>query len=278
MGRSRCQIEGSGEDSGEEVPTVGYIIDGPEDGLSWEICSVGIPRAPTDFIQAAFKAGHPRTMAFHLADGTKQVLLENFGEEQFELSKKRLDFIRKWSTRAQELKEDEAKYHDGLPKHVQVILKGKRLLLLKEILQDIDYPDRDLVKHISEGFSISGWLPKSGICPPELRCPEHDVATVRVMAQVLNKMIVSQIAKQDDDELAKRAWASTLEEIDMQWVWLDDSSDFSNFLLAKRFPLEQKQKLRIIDDCTAGGLNQTCGSQEKLKIRAIDSLWRPFGG
>ena len=31
--------------------------------------------------------------AIHLADGIKQVLLENFGEEQFELSKKRLDFI-----------------------------------------------------------------------------------------------------------------------------------------------------------------------------------------
>ena len=68
------------------------------------------------------------------------------------------------------------------------------------------------------------------------------------------------------------AGTSTLEEIDMQWVWLDDSSDFSNFLLAKRFPLEQKQKLRIIEDCTAGGLNQTCGSQEKLKIHAIDEL------
>ena len=150
---------------------------------------VGIPRAPADFIQAAFKAGHPRAMAIHLADGIKQVLLENFGDEQFELSKKRLDFIRKWSTRAQELKEDEAKYHDSLPRHLQVILKGKRLLLLREILQDIDYPDRDLVKHISEGFSISGWLPKSGIFPQELRRPEHDVATVKIMAQGLNKMI-----------------------------------------------------------------------------------------
>ena len=93
-------VKDSGESGHGEVPTVGYIIDGPEDGLSWEICSVGIPRAPADFIQAAFKAGHPRTMAIHFADGIKQVLLENFGDEQFELSKTRLDFIRKWSTRA----------------------------------------------------------------------------------------------------------------------------------------------------------------------------------
>ena len=255
------------ENSGEEGHlTVGYIIDGPEDGFSWEVCSVGIPREPVDFIKAAFKAGHPRTMAIHLADGIKQVLLENFREEQFELSKKRLDFIRKWSNRARELNDDEAKYHYSLPKHLQVILKGKRLLLLKEILQEIDYPDRDLVKH------ISGWLPKSGIFPPELRRPEHDIETVKIMARGLNKMIVSQLEKQDDDELAKRAWASTMEEIDMQWVWLDDTSEVGNFLLAKRFPLEQKQKLRIIDDCTAGGLNQTCGSQEKLKIHAIDEL------
>ncbi len=92
------------------------------------------------------------------------------------------------------------------------------------------------------------------------------------MARGLNKMIVSQLEKPDDDELAKRAWASTMEEIDMQWVWLDDTSEVGNFLLAKRFPLEQKQKLRIIDDCTAGGLNQTCGSQDKLKIHAIDEF------
>ena len=113
---------------------------------------------------------------------------------------------------------------------------------------------------------------KSGIFPPELRRPEHDIETVKIMARGLNKMIVSQLEKPDDDELAKRAWASTMEEIDMQWVWLDDTSEVGNFLLAKRFPLEQKQKLRIIDDCTAGGLNQTCGSQEKLKIHAIDEL------
>ncbi len=75
------------------------------------------------------------------------------------------------------------------------------------------------------------------------------------MAQGLNKMIVSQLEKQGDDELAKRAWARAMEEIDMQWVWLDDTSNFSDFLLAKRFPLGQKQKLRIIDDCTAGGLS-----------------------
>ena len=206
-----------------EVLTVGHVIDGPEDGLSWEICSIGIPREPADFIQAAFKA-------VHLPDGIKQVLLENFGEEQFELSKKRPEFIRKWSNRAKELKEDEARYHDGLPKHLQVILKGKRLLLLKEILQDIYYPDRGLVKHISQGFSISGWLPKSGIFPPELRRPEHDISTVKIMAKGLNRMIISQIEKQDDDELAERAWASTLEEVDMQWVWLDDSSNVCDYM------------------------------------------------
>ncbi len=157
-----CKLKEPVKNSGDvvhgEVLTVGHIIDGPEDGLSWEICSVGIPREPVDFIKAAFKAGRPRTMAIHLADDIKQVLMENFGEEQCELSKKRLDFIRKWSNRAKELQEEEAKYHDSLPKHLQVILKGKRLLLLKEISQDIEYPDRDLVRHISDGFSISGCL------------------------------------------------------------------------------------------------------------------------
>ena len=42
--------------------------------------------------------------------------------------------------------------------------------------------------------------------------------------------------------------------------------------MARRFGLRQKEKNRVIDDCTIGGFNRTTGSREKLKLHSIDEL------
>ena len=41
----------------------------------------------------------------------------------------------------------------SMPEHLQVLLQNKRLLLLREMLEELDYPDKDLVKDISVGSS-----------------------------------------------------------------------------------------------------------------------------
>ena len=43
------------------------------------------------------------------------------------------------------------------------------------------------------------------------------------------------------------------------WTWLDSHCDLKTKLLAKRFGLQQGEKVRLIDDCTIGGFNGTCG-------------------
>ena len=43
-------------------------------------------------------------------------------------------------------------------------------------------------------------------------------------------------------------------------------------LLAKRFGLRQGEKTRLIDDCSVGGFNSTCGANENLRIHAIDEM------
>ena len=68
--------------------------------------------------------------------------------------------------RAKELEADERKLHADLPPHLQHILKGKRLLLLKEVLEDLQYPDQSLVDEIASGFYAS-WLDDGVQCFPE---------------------------------------------------------------------------------------------------------------
>ena len=85
-------------------------------------------------------------------------------------------------------------------------------------------------------------------------------------------MICSQVDGTGDDDLSRTTWQSTLEELDKAWVWRDVTSDFDQVVLAKRFGLEQKSKVRVIDDCTIGGYNKAYGTKEKLRVHAMDQL------
>jgi len=231
-----------------------------------------VPRETTDFLQRAIQAGHPRAISIHLSEAVKDVLRNNFSGDDYVLTKERASFLWKWSKRAKELEVDERRLHADLPPHLQHILKGKRLLLLKEVLEDLQYPDQSLVDEIASGFTLHGWMTESNVFPKETKRPEYNVDLVRSMAKGLNNVILKQVQATENDELAKTTWQSTLEEIEKQWVWRDVTSDYDSVILAKRFGLQQKNKVRVIDDCTVGGYNKAYGTKEKLRVHAIDQL------
>ena len=238
----------------------------------FEVITIGIPREPMDFVSRAVEAGHPRSMSIHLSDYVQEMLRENFEQSPLTLLRKRAAFFWKWTARAKELGGEELNYKTSLPPHLQSLHKKKKLLLWAEILQSLDYPDKSLLKHIAEGFPISGWLPESNVFPKETRRPEYDVETVKKMAAGLNKAILQQTLNQDRDETVAETWRSTLEELEKGWVFLDSDAGYDSFLLARRFGLRQKEKIRVIDDCTIGGFNRTTGAREKLKLHSIDEM------
>jgi len=67
-------------------------------------------------------------------------------------------FFNKWLQRAQDLAEDERKLQASLSDHVRHVLKGKRLLLFRDLLLELDYPDKTLFDDIIGGFKLSGWI------------------------------------------------------------------------------------------------------------------------
>lgn len=237
-----------------------------------EVCTVGIPRDPWDFVERAVRAGHPRSLGIHLSNNVMNMLKKNFSGEPHKLVKERAEFLLKWTNRCKELEPMEAKLHEGLDDHLRGVLKGKRLLVFKEILEDLGYPDTTLVDDICAGFKLSGWLQKSNIFPRSLKRPEQSLESACKVAKGLNKNICKQVAAGLDDELADEVWNLTQEELDKGWAWLDEDCCVEKHLLAKRFGLRQGPKTRLIDDCSVGGFNSTCGTSEKLRIHAIDEM------
>ena len=243
-----------------------------EQEVQAELCTLGIPREPWDFVDRAVKAGHPRSLAIHLSGDVMEMLKQNFSEEPYKVIKERATFLKRWTHRCKELEAREKTLHNSLDPHLKEVLQGKRLLLMKEMLQDLGYPDTTLVDEICQGFKLSGWLPKSNVFPSSLERPARSMDAVRNMAKGLNRNITKQVASVQDAELAAEVWSLTKEELDKGWAWVDEGCDLEQHVLAKRFGLRQGAKTRLIDDCSVGGFNSTCGSTEKLKIHAIDEM------
>jgi hypothetical protein len=236
------------------------------------VSQFGIPRSPEDFCNRAVKCGHPRGMSLHLPEVVTQVLRDNLEMEPAELALVRCRQLARWAVRAKQLGEAEKQFKQNMPEHLQVLLQNKRLLLLREMLEELDYPDKDLVKDISVGFKLTGWQEKTGVFPPCVKRPQFSVDTLKKLAKGLNRSIISQLsAENDEDEIVRQTWDKTLEEVALGYIWLDDNSSPDQVFLAKRFGLLQRAgKLRVIDDCSIGGVNGALGVVEKYKVHAID--------
>ena len=237
-----------------------------------ELCTLGMPRDPWDFVEKAVAVGHPRSLSIHLSSGVMETLKRNFSEEPYKLVKERAIFLQKWTARCKQLEQQELALHEGLDEHLKNVLKGKRLMVFKEMLLELGYPDTGLVDEICAGFKLSGWLSRSNVFPPSLKRPSQSLEAAQKVAKGVNKNICKQVAMGKDEELAREVWDLTQEELERGWAWLDDECDVDAHLLAKRFGIKQGEKTRLIDDCSVGGFNSTCGSSEKLRIHAIDEM------
>ena len=247
-------------------------LKGESGSYSFGATTCGVPREPMDFVEKAVEVGHPRSMAIHLSSEVTRVLEANLFSNPHKIALKRVRFFKKRTTRAEELREQEAALKQNMPLHLSKLLAAKRLKLFEEMLEDCGFPDAKLVADISHGFKLTGWLNQTGIFPRHTKRPQFSVETLRKLAKGLNKSIISQLQSSGfEDDIVKKTWELTKEEVDAGYIWEDHANDKWS-CLAKRFGLVQKEKIRMIDDCTVGGLNKTIGVVEKFRIHCLDEM------
>ena len=126
-------------------------------------CKWGIPREPADFIRDAVRKGHPRDIIAQVPQEIRIVVQSMLDGDISGRFKSRAAFLKKWLKRSLELKNEEQSLHQKLPHHLQRILEGKRLLLWREILVDLEYPDVAVIDDICSGFKLTGWAPSTGV-------------------------------------------------------------------------------------------------------------------
>ena len=68
------------------------------------------------------------------------------------------------------------------------------------------------------------------------------------------------------------AWAETLQEVENGWLEVEENPNFDDHFIAKRFPVQQKEKIRLIDDFSICGVNSSFGLTEKFRVNSIDEI------
>ena len=178
-----------------------------------EVVWVGIPREPEDFLEKAVLAGHPKSLLDFEVDPQVSLLIDNLLESQVRCPDEGLNGLKHWSDRREQLEAAESEARKAWPKHVAQVLGDKATVLLDELLHRFDFPDTRLVKHMTQGFRLSGWLCKTGVFVPDPRPPSTTLAAQLKTAKVRNQATIAKLATQAPDEVSKKSWGDTQEEV-----------------------------------------------------------------
>ena len=130
------------------------------------LCVFGIYRSMLQFVDSARLLWHPFDELRNLPDRMIQTLFINLTASPHQLTKLRCQFLHKWSRRAAALNAAEKELHSGMPSHVQRVMEGKRVLGMKELAEEMNWPDMSLFTEMCEGFKLVGTFEATGVFKP----------------------------------------------------------------------------------------------------------------
>ena len=119
----------------------------------------GVYRTCSQFCHDAVVAGHPISKAVVLPKVLQEAVEFGSSQSMHKLACFRLDTLKYWLGRAKELSPAEGELHGKLHPSLQSILKPKRLLLWKEMMQHYGYPDPGVYEEVVDGIQLAGASP-----------------------------------------------------------------------------------------------------------------------
>ena len=120
-------------------------------------------RGMQDFVEVAKQLWHPFDELRNLPDCMVQCIFRCLKNSPAEMTRRRIQTLRLWSSWERELRQKELELHRSLHPKVAQVLAGKRLLLFEKLATSIGWPDKNLHVELKEGFKLTGYLPPSGV-------------------------------------------------------------------------------------------------------------------
>ena len=173
----------------------------------------GIRWSPDEFVHEASKVQHASSLDQLVPLEIREAIRRKFQKGEAITEHERAATIRRWVASANLLIEDEEKLHSGFSEHWRQVLKHKRMLLFRKLLEEVGHDDQGIFKDMCNGFSLVGQLPESGVFKRRLRPAEMLESDLRASAKRERVALLATIEASGDPVVDEGVLKVTTKEV-----------------------------------------------------------------
>ena len=233
----------------------------------------GIYRTPSEFVEESLSLRHPIDVESGLPTAILEAVAQYVGVPPHTTAQRRADALRELAKVKKSLS---STYVLGSDQYE--VLKGKDLQLWKHMLEASGFCEPTLVDEVAKGFDLIGATGVSASFPYEVRMAKFSVEQVRAQAKWRSQALLRQEDRPRNLDLVEATWQETIKEVDSGWLvgpftYSGLCSEVgSTCLLSRRFGLQQKNKIRVIDDFTESAVNPAFTYFNKVVLGGVDEI------
>ena len=239
--------------------------------------TVGIYATPLEFVDRARALQHPMAGPSVVSDSFKKALFANLTRSPSDIVRSRASFMDKVTALVEKLQPAEDALHASFPPELQRVLKGKRLLLFKELLEMYNYDDPQVWQLLRDGPTLTGCQDHPPYADHRYRPASISTGQLEGEAAWRRRSISSKTLSAQDAATLTELGASEVQAGFISGPFHSEQEvsaalGRSDWVATPRFVLLQgaKAKPRVIDDCRASGLNSSFSSTERLRLQDLD--------
>ena len=135
----------------------------------------GVLRKPDQTIKATLNVKHPMDLQIPLPDVLLQAVATVLTLGPGAVAERRAAHCSRILKRIKELETEEKALHETLHPHVRSVLKGKRLLVWRELMVETGYPDLEIFDEVTEWIKLVGPAHESQAFPSGLTPAQQSV-------------------------------------------------------------------------------------------------------
>eukprot|EP00435_Cladocopium_sp_Y103_P026492 s3071_g6.t1 len=255
----------------------GKVQEGEDIHLEKDQILVGTWHTPEEFVEKALKATHPMdNTSVSLVTLEAIQFVVNNDPRLVEIERKKN--LLKAKIRAKQLETQEHALHQSLARPVQSVVKDKKLLLWKQLLEELAYDDMEVVHFMTRGVPLVGAHDHPEVYPLKIKTAVLTEAELRDNAQYSRKALIARRPQTEEPGFAAHLVETAKEEKELNFLEGPFSSEeevseyfgHSHWRVIRRFVIQQGQKLRPIDDGLESQINAAYSSTIRLDLQDAD--------
>lgn len=183
-----------------DIPTGSKLLRAEEKGEK-VLCVFGVYRSFHEFVKVSQQLWRPYDELRNLPDDLIQAIFQKLRCAPDVTTRKRISHLTEWSNRALEnqLKAE-------MRSDIASIMKTKKILLMRSIASDMEWPDMSLFDEMVEGFEIVGPVTESGIFKQGIVLADLSPEQLRKRAKYIKPMILKRSRLVVDKDCWRKPW------------------------------------------------------------------------